>query len=129
MDCAQQCFGQFRGEKEAELRGWLRAIMRNQVAQLVRGRAGADNDRQQEIDSGLAADVRTPSSEVGRQEEIDSVRAALGKLPEHYQRVIQLHEYEKLSWEEIGQRMGRSPEAVRKLWSRAVDELGKLLKR
>jgi RNA polymerase sigma-70 factor (ECF subfamily) len=118
-------FGQFRGQHENELRGWLRVILRNKVAEFV-GHLPAQP--QQEIDSGVADGTDTPSDALQRQEEIDTVRQALEQLPEHYQQVVRLREYEGLSYEEIGQRMQRTPEAVRKLWTRAIDQLGQILK-
>jgi RNA polymerase sigma-70 factor (ECF subfamily) len=125
---AQQCFGQFRGENEAELLGWLCAILHREVGQFVRRLPEGEKRPQQELDSGVAAKDETPSQRAQRQEEIDTVRAALAQLPEPYQQVIRLREFDKLSYKEIAERMGRSPEAVRKLWTRAVDQLSRLLK-
>ena len=54
--------------------------------------------------------------------------AALGRIPEDYRRVVVWHQYDRLTFEEIGERLGRSAEAIRKLWSRALirltEELG-----
>ena len=55
------------------------------------------------------------------------MRRALEQLPEHYQQVIRWRSWERLSFEEIARRTGRSAEAARKLWTRAVDELALLL--
>jgi RNA polymerase sigma-70 factor (ECF subfamily) len=45
------------------------------------------------------------------------------RLPEDRRRVIALRHEEGLSFDEIAQRMGRTPAAVRKLWFRAVARL------
>ena len=52
---------------------------------------------------------------------------ALESLPEHYREVILLREFEGLSYPDVAEQIGRSPEAVRKIWVRALAELHKLL--
>jgi RNA polymerase sigma-70 factor (ECF subfamily) len=125
---AQQRFGQFRGGKEEELLGWLRVILRRRLADFVRSLPEHELKGVAELDSGMADDGDTPSGPMGRQDEIDRVRKALEQMSEDYQQVVKLREYEELTYEEIGQRMQRSPEAVRKLWTRAIDQLGQILK-
>ena len=49
-------------------------------------------------------------------------------LPADEQAVILLRHFEFLSFEEIGHRLDRSPEAARKLWGRAILRLQRLLK-
>ena len=44
-------------------------------------------------------------------------------MPEDYRRAVTLRFQEGLSFEEIGRQMGRSAEAARKLWSRAMERL------
>ena len=57
-----------------------------------------------------------------------ALRQALEALPDDYRRTVIWHQYDGLAFEEIGVRLGRSAEATRKLWSRALfrlaDELG-----
>jgi RNA polymerase sigma factor (sigma-70 family) len=48
---------------------------------------------------------------------------ALDSLPDDYRQVIALRYWENLDFDEIGQRMGRSAAAARKLWLRAVERL------
>ena len=47
----------------------------------------------------------------------------LAKMPSDYRDVIVLRNLQKLSFEEIGQRMERSSGAVRMLWLRAIKQL------
>ena len=44
-------------------------------------------------------------------------------VPEDYQQVIVMRYQDDLTFEEIGRVMGRSSEAVRKLWTRAMGRL------
>ena len=48
---------------------------------------------------------------------------ALERLPEAYRRVVLLRYREERSFEEIAQRIGRSANAVRQLWLRAIVRL------
>ena len=61
-----------------------------------------------------------------RQRRLRQARAlqdALAQLPDDYRQVITLRHQEQRSFEEIGILLGRSSEAVRKLWSRAIERL------
>ena len=131
---AERAFGQFRGESEQELLGWLRRILSNEAGQAVRHyRGAAKRDVRSERsltawgdggrDLQLAADVETPSRQLAAAEETDLLAAALLRLPAHYRHVIQLRNTERKTFDEIGSLIGRSPEAVRKLWVRAIEQL------
>ena len=60
----------------------------------------------------------TPSTQAGIAEEARRLEAAMSELPEDYQEVLRLRNWQRLSYAEIGQQMGRTEEAVRKLWGR-----------
>jgi RNA polymerase sigma-70 factor (ECF subfamily) len=44
-------------------------------------------------------------------------------LADDHREVILLRQFEELSWAEVGQRLGRSEEAARKLFARAMAAL------
>jgi RNA polymerase sigma-70 factor (ECF subfamily) len=127
---AQQCFGQFRGNTEAEFLGWLRQILRNNVANFTRRyrgtakrHASAEMSLTDKGDCGWAFDVdagSTPSERVMADERAAAVQRALERLPEDYRRVLLLRHQEQLPFEEIGRRMDRSVSAAEKLFARAV---------
>ena len=54
---------------------------------------------------------------------------AMAQLPNDYQQVLRLRNWEQLPFDEIGVRMNRSRDAARKLWSRAILQLQELLDR
>jgi RNA polymerase sigma-70 factor (ECF subfamily) len=56
-------------------------------------------------------------------EQAEAVEKALRGLPADYQQVILLRYREELSFEEISRIMGRSANAVEKLWLRAIERL------
>src|SRR5262249_56648829 len=73
--------------------------------------------------AGLAADGASPSEQALEAEQAAALERALGRLPEDYRQVIELRYQRQLSFEEIGQRLQRTANAVRKLWWRAVERL------
>jgi RNA polymerase sigma factor (sigma-70 family) len=48
---------------------------------------------------------------------------ALEQLPDEYRLVVTWRNFDYLPFDEIGRRLGRSAEAARKLWVRAVEHL------
>jgi RNA polymerase sigma-70 factor, ECF subfamily len=128
---AHQCFEQFNGTSVAELRAWLRRILLNVTSNSGRGyrdtaRRGAA--REVSLDAGpgrwdLAGDTPSPSERLMLHEEAEAVQRALARLPEDYREVILLRQRDNLPFEEIGRKMGRSADAARMLWCRAVEHL------
>jgi RNA polymerase sigma-70 factor (ECF subfamily) len=136
---AQQQFAAFRGTSESELIGWLRAILLSrELAAYRRYRTAAKRRvvRQSllhepasadELARHAVADAPSPSSIAGLAEETAILEQALRRLPADYERVVRLRYWEDLTFPQIGQQMGRSAEAARKLWFRAVELLGEIL--
>lgn len=135
---AQREFEQFDGQTEQEWLGWLRQILVHQLANLNRHYCGTSkrniqrelplNDAPGQHGEGDLVDPGdTPSAIARTKEDDDRLRAALKQLKPKYRQVIEWRNYEGLSLEEIGQRLGKSAEAARKLWARAVDQLGQRL--
>ena len=137
---AQRDFGQFQGDTEAELLAWLRQLLLNNLGQF--SRRYRDTDKRQvskeisldgapssaEVKENLLADTPTPSSPAVEQEEAEKVRRTLERLPEHYRQVLLWRYEDDLPFDEIALRLGKSANAVRHLWARAVarfeEELG-----
>ncbi len=74
---------------------------------------------------GATGPVRTttPSAIVSKKEALDRLEAALDKLKPEYREIIVLKKIEGLSYVEIGERLGKSPDAVGMLLSRAMAAL------
>jgi RNA polymerase sigma-70 factor (ECF subfamily) len=134
---AQRAFARFQGSSEIELRAWLKTILLTNVAQSY-----ADNYRKKralnaevrladlpsvEPESGVISRNETPSYKARVNERDEALQSAMESLPEPYRDVIRLHSYERYTFEEIGRRMGRSDDAIRKLWTRAIDKLREVL--
>jgi RNA polymerase sigma-70 factor (ECF subfamily) len=132
---AQRDFARFTGATEAELLAWLRRLLLNNLANFTRGYRETQKravGREVQVPGGassaevgqeLPGTTPTPSDVVMEREQAEAVRAALGRLPEDYRQVLLLRHQEGLSFEEIALRMGRSANAVQKLWVRAVEQV------
>ena len=72
---------------------------------------------------------RTPSSEVGRAEELERVSQAIQQLPDDYRAALLLRAVDGRSAREIGEQLGRSEKAVRMLLHRARAALAAVLSR
>ncbi len=130
---AYRDFGQFQGGEE-ELLAWLRRMLRNNLANFAR-RYRDTSKRQMsaevplEVGSSnhpqptLMGEDPTPSENAMANEQAEAVEKALNRLPVDYRQVILLRYREELPFEEISRIMGRSANAVEKLWLRAIERL------
>ena len=135
---------QFQGETPAELLAWLRQILRHTLSNLSRWFHSQKHDVRREItfaETNLSEVCTQPLTEgndasgdekVGREAgggQAAVVERILARLPEDYRRVIVLRIREARSFAEIAGLMGRSPAAVRKLLSRALEKTRQNLER
>lgn len=136
---AHRGFGQFRGTTEREFFAWLTQILINRLrnaARQYRDTQMRDVGREIPLDRDLdriAAELMgnddTPSALVAALEEEQIVRECMDRLPATQREVLILRSWENQSFSEIGLKMDRSADAVRKLWTRAVERLGRELEK
>ncbi|WP_406693612.1 sigma-70 family RNA polymerase sigma factor [Singulisphaera sp. Ch08] len=126
---AHREFARFLGEGEPELVAWLRRILIHTLIDQSRyHRSQARNPRRQESLERANLDVRHPLADAGpspiaiamNHERSVLIAEALEQLPKAYREVFVLRNVEQVPIEEIAARMGRSTNAVRKLWTRAM---------
>lgn len=133
---AHQHFGAFRGSTRPELLAWLRRILECRMANTRRSFLAtekraiarevplAGDDRfASEGPRELAGRSPSPSNHAIRNEWVQALEQALGRLPDHYRQVVVWRHQEQLAFEEIGRRLGGSTEAARKVWNRAIHQL------
>lgn len=132
---AQRDFGQFTGTTAAELKAWLARLMMNNVANFARHYKATDKRQvAREVGlpaptptlpegSGIPGDTPTPSVEMMAGERAEALQKAIARLPEDYRQVINWRINEDRPFPEIAELMGRSENAVRKLWFRAIEQL------
>jgi RNA polymerase sigma-70 factor (ECF subfamily) len=132
---AHRRFPQFRGTSEAELVAWLRQILATSLASLARHylvgkrHIGLERDLQRQLeDASSAIEARlavhsTPSQHAMRRERGVILANALDRLSADHREVLVLRHLEELPFAEVADRMQRSVDAVKKLWSRALVRL------
>jgi RNA polymerase sigma-70 factor (ECF subfamily) len=139
---AHRNWKRFRGASEKELLSWLRSILTARTVDLLRrylGSKGRDVRLERELalelerssrdlDCGLLAKQDSPSKQVARREQGVLLADALALLPEDYREVLILRHLEGLTFPGVSQRMGRTLDSVKKLWTRALDCLRRSLK-
>jgi RNA polymerase sigma-70 factor (ECF subfamily) len=131
-------FDRFQGRTEADLLAWLRQVLRHNRANEVRRHIRtAKRCVHREVSLAEVASDALPyrvrpdtglsrgRSQLSEQGEI--LERTLRRLPEHYRHALVLHTCDGLTFAEVGEKLGCSAEAARKLWSRAAEELRTLL--
>ena len=73
--------------------------------------------------SVLPAGSNTPDHSAIRREDAAMLAGVLTRVPDDYQTVLRLRYWDGLTFPEIAIRIGRSEEAARKLWYRALARL------
>ena len=133
----------FTYKNEGDFVRWLSKIAENELRGSLRKLHADKRDIRKETpqqdDATTSRDDRarvfeparntTPSVILSKKEELDKLEKAIDKLKPEYREVIIWAKIDGLSYNEMGQRLGKSDEAVRKLVSRAMAELTIAFKR
>jgi RNA polymerase sigma-70 factor (ECF subfamily) len=133
---AHREFDGFAGATEPELVAWLRQILVRSLADQARKHRSKVRDYRREksleemldrssvaAQAAMAAPHSSPSAHAGRREHAVLLANALDRLPADYREVFILRNLEHVSVDQIAARMGRSTNAVYKLWYRAMAAL------
>jgi RNA polymerase sigma-70 factor (ECF subfamily) len=132
---------QFRGTTEGEWQAWLRAILANALAAMVRRYDTQARDPKRErsleaelersssrLEGLLAADVTSPSERAVRGEELLRLAHALTELPDDQRRVVELHYLKGLAVADVAEQIGRTRPAAVGLLFRGLKRLRELLR-
>ncbi len=129
----------FRGDNSAQLAGWLRQMLRNNMIDAarrhLRGKRAVNRERSiaatqrssLRLDAILAGDDTSPSDCLMRHEQLLEVATAMNKLPPDQAEAIRLKHLEGLSLKEIGEAMNRSTPAVAGLLHRGLKGLREMM--
>jgi RNA polymerase sigma-70 factor (ECF subfamily) len=127
---ARQDFASFRGTSENEFRAWLvRLVQHNLIdsARRFRQAQKRHTSREVSLEAGELTDLpgsqKTASSIVRHCETDDELLRAVAQLPARRRKIIELRNWQELSFAEVGKELGLSDVAARILWSRTVEEL------
>jgi len=135
---AYRDFPKFRGNSERELLAWLRQILINCLHHAYEAHVQASrrdirrevslDDMNRAMDRSvmrlghvLADRGPSPSAPIRQRERAVALADQLAKLKPDDRDVIVLRNLQGLSFEEVAERMGRKPGAVRMLWLRAIE--------
>jgi RNA polymerase sigma-70 factor (ECF subfamily) len=138
---AHRYFAQFRGATEGQFVRWLRQILAAKLADLLRrylGTQGRDVRLERRLEAALdrssvlldrafVSPQPSPSQLAARREQAVLLADALGDLPADYREVLVLRHLEGLTFPEVARRMGRSLDAVEKLWVRGLARLRQVI--
>src|SRR6266542_2633528 len=137
---AHEKLHQFRGDGDTELRGWLRQILANTLAEAARrfGADARDIARERSLEGGLdqssgrleawlAAEQPWPSQHAQREERLLRLAAALAELPDDQRRAVELHHLLGCAVAEVADQMERTKQAVVGLLFRGLKRLRRLM--
>lgn len=134
---AQKSICDFRGETPAEFEAWLRAMLTHNVQDVRRQYIDCQKrsiNRERPLDDpalleqAIKDDSHSPSSAMQREELKLDVASSLARLPEPYQHILRYRYWEHRTFEEIGELLGKSPDAVRQMWYRAMKLFSRVAK-
>lgn len=130
---------QFRGHNDAELAGWLRKILQNNIVDAYKfhGRQKRNAGREKSLDEtirdsfrridALVAPCTTPSQHACVNEQVLQLPNALNALSDAQREAIVLHHLQGLKLVETAKRMGKSESAVCGLLYRGLKQLYEIL--
>lgn len=123
--------GDYRGSSEPEFHAWIKAILRNQAIDTLRGaNPEIPFDANNADHNGHPVDHSTPSENLMRAERAQQLAEALEQLPEDQRIAVRLRHFDRLPLQEIGSRLGnRSADAAAQLIHRGMARLHEILSR
>ncbi len=113
----------FPGDEQRFLR-WLTKIARNHIVDEVRRRR---EESLEVLSTELRGEESSVTSHLSTEEAVQRLVEAIAELDEDRRQVVELRGLEKWRWKAIADALGRSEEAVRKLYHRTLLELGERL--
>ena len=133
---AHEAAEDFRGNSDAELMAWLRAILGGVVAHAIRDQHRGVRDVykehsiQQQLDqsslflaNALISPVQAPSVAMRQEELARSVAELVEELPDAQRDAIVLHYWQQLPLKQVAETLGKSPAAVAGLLQRGLATL------
>ena len=122
-DIAQEAFmsalrGLHASSQEIAFRPWMYEIAKNAcIDHLRRGRRGTEvsidsDDFSPQEEGRISQSVSGTDAEVARRKELESLQMAFGDLPRSQHQILVMREFEGLSYDRIGSRLGLSRGAV-----------------
>lgn len=122
-----QHIDQFEKSDTGSLMAWLARIAENEIRDQADffSRKRRDGDLGSALDRAaeVASAGRSPLSDIIFSEEAARLEVALESIEDHYREIIVLRKIEELSFKEIASRLGKTEDACRMLFARAMTAL------
>jgi len=122
-----QHLGEFKGSDSRAFVGWLMRIAENEIRDRAdyHGRQRRDAGREEDVEAfgDIAARTRSALSRLILDQRAEQLEAAVETLSDAHREVILLRAFEELPFAEIGRRLGKSEDASRMLYARAMTAL------
>lgn len=121
--------GQFELESPEKLINLLAQMARNRIINHAKKQQAMRRDIRRTVatdvaELGLPANTETPSRIVSSQELLDLV---FDRFTEEEREIVDYRTVERMSWQEIAERLGSNEDAVRKRFTRALDRVAEML--
>jgi len=123
-------------EREGSVRGWLLRVVERKTIDAARAHGMEKRNVRREVSGqgrsrslSLPATDPSPSEVAIAGELADASRRAMSALPDDYREILRLTRVQGLSLREAADVMGRSREAAKKLYGRALARFGELFER
>lgn len=113
----------FEGTNHKAFLAWLFKIAENRIRDLADHHAAKKRQKIQP----MTFSQTSPSTAIGRTEEVERVAKALEQLPQPYAEIIRLLRFEEQSVKDVAELEGTTPNAVRIRYCRALKALRKAL--
>ena len=133
---ASQTFDSFRGNTEAELKGWLKRIVIHNLTDEARKYSNTQSrDASREVAINAKDEWRevtcdrspTASQVVSRNEQSVQLLQAVHRLPERQREVVESRHRRGRTYQQIAEELGITDNAARNLWTRAMHNLREML--
>ena len=131
---------QFRGQTQAEMAGWLRQILANNIGGALRAAHRPKRDLGREVslqsaldtssmhlEAFLAAEQSSPSMKAQKQEDMVHLANSLDQLPEDRREAVTLRLCHNWSLDQISSHLGKTKKAVAHLLQRGLSQLRELM--
>ena len=119
--------GQFEGSGNTSLMAWLARIAENEIRDRAdyQGRQRRDAARRVPIEEAdaLPVAVRSALTQAILSEEAERLERAIDSLTDDHREIILLRQFEELTFPEIAARIGKSDDASRMMFARAMTAL------
>ena len=121
-------FVDFTPKDERSFLRWISGVVENRMRNLWRSAQGRTVDELASADSGDVPVIPDTSGEaLDRELERELLSQAMETLRDDFRRVVHLRHFARLSFQEIGDQMGRSEDAAWALHKRAKAELARTI--